>query len=148
MFSVGIKITGKKGFSDMSVMKAIIAWEAEVAPELLAEIRRRAPVSPTENGGRLRDSIYLSRKSSGQGLEARIMSSAPYAKYVEYGTAAHIIEPRSALALHWSGKGSDVFARRVNHPGTKANPFVQQAIRALLPLMQQKLRENVEEEFR
>jgi hypothetical protein len=146
MFSTSIKITGKYGMSDLSILRAITVWEAEIAPALLAEVKRRAPVYP-QGGGRLRDSMYLSRRSSGQGLEARIMSSAPYAEFVVRGTSPHIIEPKSSLALHWSGKGSDVYAARVNHPGNKANPFVQQAISALMPMMTAKLRTRVQEEF-
>lgn len=147
MFTTSIQITGKTGIADISVMKAVEKWEQEIAPALLAEIRRRAPVSQTTTGGRLRDSISLSRRYSGQGLEARITSTVPYAKFVQSGTSAHIIEPRNALALHWSSKGGDSFARIVLHPGTRPNPFVQQAISALMPMMRQKLREDVQGEF-
>lgn len=147
MFITSVRITGKAGISDMSIMKAITTWENEVAPELLAEIRRRAPQSDGPGSGRLRDSMYISRRSTGRGLEARIMSSAPYAKFVTQGTAAHTIEPRTALALHWVSKGSDAFARRVNHPGTRPNLFVQKAVAAMMPLMARKLRERTQEEF-
>lgn len=147
MITTTVQITGRKGVSDLPVSKAISIWEAEVAPALIAEIRRRAPISPTENGGRLRDSINMSRRSSGGGVSVRITSSAPYAKYVESGTRPHRIEPRQALALHWSDRGRDMFAKGVNHPGTKPNPFVRQAIDAMMPMMRQKLRQNVEQEF-
>lgn len=143
-----VKITGKQGISNQAVPRAIAAWERDVGPALLAEIKRRAPVSATENGGRLRDSIQMSRRSSLGGVEARFTSSAPYARFVEEGTGPHRIEPRQALALHWSSKGQDMFARSVNHPGTKANPFVQAAITALMPMMTQKLRQHTEEEFK
>lgn len=143
-----VKITGKQGISNLAVPRAISAWESEVGPALLAEIRRRAPVSPTENGGRLRDSIKMSRRSTGGGVEARFTSSAPYAKFVEEGTGPHRIEAKQALALHWVSKGQSMFARSVNHPGTKANPFVHAAITALMPMMTQKLRQHTEEEFK
>lgn len=148
MFNVDVKITGKQGLSDMSLAKAIRVWETEVSPAVLTEIRRRSPVSPTENGGRLRDSISVSRRGRAGGIEARFTSSVSYAKFVQDGTEPHVIEPRQALALHWTKNGSSVFASRVNHPGTRPNPFVRQAIQAMLPMMRQKLREHAEEEFR
>lgn len=147
MFSVSVKVTGKQGLSNIALPKALSLWESEIAPAVLAEIRRRAPISPTENGGRLRDSINVTRRSTAGGLEARFTSSAPYARYVEEGTAPHRIEPRQALALHWQDRGRNVFAARVNHPGTKANPFVRNAIQSMLPLMKQRLRTKAEQEF-
>lgn len=146
-FGMSVKVTGKQGLATASLPKAIAAWESEVAPALLAEIKRRAPVSSAENGGRLRDSINISRSGSGAGVVARITSTAPYAKYVENGTGPHRIEARQALALHWTDRGQSMFARGVNHPGTKANPFVREAVTALLPMMRQKLSNNIQEEF-
>jgi HK97 gp10 family phage protein len=146
-FGMNVQITGKQGMSDMSLPKAITAWETEVSPAFLAEIRRRSPVSKAENGGRLRDSINISRGSGAGGAQARITSTAPYAKFVTSGTGPHVIEPRQARALHWSTRGQDAFAARVNHPGTKANPFVHDAVKAMLPMMRQKLRTRIEQEF-
>lgn len=147
-FGVSVQITGRRGISDLSTMKAIRIWETEVAPVLLAEIRREAPVSSTENSGRLRDSISFSRRSSGKGVSVEFTSSAPYAKYVQDGTSAHRIEPRTGNTLHWSQNGESVFALSVNHPGTKANPFVQRAVDRMLPWMRSRLRTTVEEELK
>lgn len=58
-----------------------------------------------------------------------------YAAYVEKGTKAHVIVPRNARALAWggarrlsgnlrSGAKPEFFAARVNHPGTKAQPYL------------------------
>jgi hypothetical protein len=53
------------------------------------------------------------------------------------GTPAHVIEPRAAKALRWRGPGSAehgtesgeyVFAKRVHHPGTRPNRFVDRAL--------------------
>lgn len=52
-----------------------------------------------------------------------------YAPYVEFGTGPHVIEPDTAEALHWTEGGQDVFATRVMHPGTPAQPFFRPAIR-------------------
>jgi hypothetical protein len=51
---------------------------------------------------------------------------APYAVFVEKGTAPHIIRPinASCLAFQVGMLGEMVFAKLVHHPGTKPNPFV------------------------
>jgi hypothetical protein len=68
---------------------------------------------------------------------AIVEASAGYAAYVEMGTKPHTIQPRNAKMLSWttgkrlsgrarSGKGAGqrIFAKRVHHPGTKAQPFL------------------------
>jgi hypothetical protein len=53
------------------------------------------------------------------------VNGANYAWFVEYGTAAHVIEPKNKKVLHWVDNGADVFAGRVHHPGTKPRAFVR-----------------------
>lgn len=66
---------------------------------------------------------------------AETIAGASYAAYVERGTRAHVIRPKRARALRWaagnptlSGRpragGNVRFAKRVNHPGTRAQPFM------------------------
>ena len=66
---------------------------------------------------------------------ATVEARTPYAAAVEFGTKPHIIRPRKAKVLAWGGtrrlsgalrKGSSPthFARFVNHPGTKAQPYL------------------------
>lgn len=61
-----------------------------------------------------------------------------YAQIVEYGSRPHVIVPRNKKVLAWggarrlsgslrSGSAATIFARRVNHPGTKAKPFLKPA---------------------
>jgi hypothetical protein len=61
-----------------------------------------------------------------------------YARYVEFGTRAHVIVPRTRKVLAWggdrrlsgslrSGAKATNFATRVNHPGTQAKPFLRPA---------------------
>ncbi len=58
-----------------------------------------------------------------------------YAAVVEYGSRPHVIVPRNRKALAWGGSrtlggrlrsGSQAtnFATRVNHPGTRAKPYL------------------------
>jgi len=54
--------------------------------------------------------------------------TASYARYVEFGTAPHVILPKDKKALYWPGAEHPV--KRVNHPGTKANPFMERILAA------------------
>jgi hypothetical protein len=60
--------------------------------------------------------------------KASINVLAPYAMYLVKGTRPHIIRPVNASVLAFqSVSGKMVFARLVHHPGTKPNPWMQQA---------------------
>jgi hypothetical protein len=60
-----------------------------------------------------------------------------YAQFVEFGTKPHVIRPRNKKILAWgknrrlSGNarsGSEmIFAHEVNHPGTRAQPYLMPA---------------------
>lgn len=52
-----------------------------------------------------------------------------YAPFVHDGTRPHIIRPRRAQALRFAVGGRIVYARRVRHPGTRARPFLDRALR-------------------
>lgn len=47
-----------------------------------------------------------------------------------FGTPPRIIRPRRRKALRFITGGRVVFATRVRHPGTTANPYLQRALRA------------------
>lgn len=53
----------------------------------------------------------------------------PYALFHHEGTQPHVIEARRARALRFEVGGNVVFARRVNHPGTRPNRFLLNALR-------------------
>lgn len=48
-----------------------------------------------------------------------------YGRFVEFGTEAHIIEPRVKKALYWEGAEHPV--KRVHHPGTSPRPWLTPA---------------------
>jgi HK97 gp10 family phage protein len=60
-------------------------------------------------------------------LMGTVSVGQPYGKFVEFGTAPHVIVPRNAKALAFTVGGKLVFAKKVNHPGTKGKPFMQPA---------------------
>ena len=59
-------------------------------------------------------------------LEATIhTSNVKYAVIVEKGSKAHVIRPKNKKALYW--KGATHPAKQVNHPGSKAKPYLEPA---------------------
>lgn len=68
------------------------------------------------------------RRTSGE-RGFTLSDAVPQAWFLEYGTRAHKIRPKRAKALRFTGRsGQPVFAREVNHPGTKADPFMGPAV--------------------
>lgn len=57
-----------------------------------------------------------------QGLQLRWYPTASYARYVQFGTAPHMIYPKDKLALFWEGASHPV--KSVFHPGTQANDYM------------------------
>ncbi|WIC88818.1 minor capsid protein [Streptomyces phage OnionKnight] len=86
------------------------------------EARRRAPVDT----GRLRSSIVSRAETSGRTAGYVIGTNVNYAAAVEYGTSPHVIKPVNKRALYWPGAAHPVAS--VNHPGTRAQPFMRPAI--------------------
>ena len=54
-------------------------------------------------------------------------ADVPYGSYVHDGTQPHKIRPRDRKALRWATGQDFVFAKDVNHPGTRPDPFLYQA---------------------
>lgn len=93
---------------------------------------------PWKTGNLLQSFRYMSGN-----LSARWFPTAKYAPFVELGTSPHRIMPRSKKALAWEqggggryvtsasgrryyrkAKGTKVVVAYVDHPGTKAKPFM------------------------
>lgn len=55
-------------------------------------------------------------------------SNEEHAPFVEFGTAPHTITPNGAQVLNFTVNGTDVFAGRVDHPGTDAQPYLRPAL--------------------
>ncbi len=70
----------------------------------------------------------------GGGLYADILADTPYAASIESGSKPHVIRAKRAKALRFTfglgaGRpGIGIFARQVNHPGTKAYRFLGEAL--------------------
>ena len=87
------------------------------------------PPGPKVQTGRLRASITTQLDRDERGLVVRVGTNVEYARYVEEGTPPHRIQARRKKALHWKGARHPVFA--VNHPGTRARPYLRPALEAV-----------------
>lgn len=83
--------------------------------------------------GTLRDSIVKRITTDGQGVAVLVGSSDPIALLHHEGTQPHVILPRTKprLVFFWARAGRVVSFTRVNHPGTKRNPFLVDALQAI-----------------
>ncbi|WP_298036082.1 HK97 gp10 family phage protein [uncultured Campylobacter sp.] len=90
-----------------------------------------APVGPGNdegyNGGNLKKDIKVFDDRSND-LSIGVGNSAlvSYAKFVYFGTRPHVIKPKKMKALA-NKKSGQIFGKSVNHPGTKANPYLEKA---------------------
>ena len=96
------------------------------AQRILNRARILAPV----NTGRLRASGRIKRAAFFSFRpKAKVIFDVDYARFVNDGTAPHIIRPRNAQALRFRIGGRVVYAKVVHHPGTRAKPFLDRAVR-------------------
>lgn len=112
--------------------------------EIAEEARRLAPVQT----GTLRDSIRVSTRlvRGTTNVEAKVKvggkqkgkRSAFYARFIEFGTAAHIIRGRNG-PLKFNG----THTLEVAHPGVKKKPFMRPALDARLPSALEAFRERL-----
>ena len=98
--------------------------------EASRQVVNRAKVLAPVRTGRLRASIRAEepRIFSLRG-SVKVGSDLEYAGFVNDGTRPHIIRPVRARALRFKVGGKTVFAKLVHHPGTRARPFLDRALR-------------------
>jgi bacteriophage HK97-gp10 putative tail-component len=91
----------------------------------------------TDRTGKLSRSIHaqpVDGTFTGRNLTVDVVADTPYARFVEDGTTAHMIVPRKAKALRWYARnGRAVFARKVQHPGTKPVYYLKGALERVFP---------------
>lgn len=89
-----------------------------------ANAKKRAPVNKQSGGGNLRQSIYSEVPFKDRG---RVAVFANYAIYVHEGTRPHAIQVKNKKILA-NRRLNQIFGKRVQHPGTRANPFLRDAV--------------------
>lgn len=143
------RMAALRGFFQSRELKVVVE---EAKNRLVRTARDAAP----------RKSRFLVRSIEGvvegfgtDNVAIRVGSVARYAPHVEFGTKPHPIVPRSRKSLFWvryaggaqvnriRGKEATetvfTFARSVNHPGTRPQPFLNPALDAVKPRFLQAL---------
>lgn len=97
------------------------------------QVVNRAKILAPVDTGRLRASIRVERRRL---LSLRsvytIGSDVSYAPMVHDGTRPHQIRPKNpGGVLRFRMGGRVVYAKVVNHPGTRARPFLDDAVRQI-----------------
>lgn len=112
-YTMPVKIT--KGL-DTAVSKTLILVDRNAKVE--------APVNKQSGGGNLRQSIMSKKTGIAKG---QVSVGVNYAVFVHEGTRPHEINAlvKRVLANKRTGQ---IFGKKVKHPGTKANPFLQRAV--------------------
>lgn len=92
-------------------------------------VPRKKPHRP----GTLRDSIVARLDFKGGKPTVMVGSEEPYAEVHHEGSRPHVIRARNAskLVFFWPKLGRIVAFPKVNHPGTKPNRFLTDAVEAV-----------------
>jgi len=98
--------------------------------QVAADARTNAPVDTGRMAQAIKEDPIVSE--SPFKVVGGVTSHAPYSIYVHQGTAPHVIRPRNASALRFKAGGETIFATSVNHPGTRARPFLTNAVARVL----------------
>ncbi|ASM38504.1 MAG: hypothetical protein SPI03_03585 [Campylobacter sputorum] len=80
--------------------------------------------APIVTGNLKRD--IKARNVSAKGVSIGNTLKASYAKFVHQGTKPYTIKPKNKKVLE-NKKAGKIFGKKVNHPGIKANPYLQNA---------------------
>jgi len=105
---------------EQNIMRAALRQGANVMRD---EVKSSAPFKT----GLLRDGLKVSTRSKRGVVTASVKAKGKHgfiARWLEYGTAAHKILPKSKKSIFFNG----VFSEGVDHPGINAKPFMRPAL--------------------
>lgn len=90
-------------------------------------VRYRAKqVAPYKTGKLKEDIQVFDNRADSLSIGVGNTKLVPYAKFVYFGTRPHVIKPKKMKAFA-NKKSGQIFGKSVNHPGTKANPYIEKA---------------------
>jgi hypothetical protein len=121
VFRSGLDLSVVASEIDSSFIPRVIGRLADVAYGL---VFWGAPVKT----GYLASTVYKEVSDR----EATVGVAASYAKFVVEGTAPHEIRPINGGVLAFQLGGRMVFTPLVHHPGTKPNPFMDNAAKGTM----------------
>jgi hypothetical protein len=121
----------------MRESEALRLFQDEGSRLTVEEMRGIVPLKT----GFLRESITSSPTPSG----FTVYPTARYAGFVDKGTSPHTIFPSGARALRFeTAWGGVIFAKHVQHPGTRPTFFIQRTADAVIPKLAEQLRSILE----
>jgi hypothetical protein len=103
----------------------LLEVEERLERELVARAKAKADNDVLQvRSGRFEASIEGVVNATSSGVYARVFSTDPKAGILEYGgdIPAHEIDPNTARALHFLGRGGETFASHVEWPGAHIAP--------------------------
>lgn len=83
--------------------------------------------------GQAEREIKTRSEMAGAEFSGAVYTALPHGVFLHTGTKAHTIVPRKKQALRFVANGNFVFARRVRHPGIRADPYIYDAFDAETP---------------
>lgn len=135
----------------------------ESAQMIRDDAARRAPIAPyatrqrgqTYQPGGLRKSLKAASgrkyKNFLQAFAFTLKNAAPHAHLVEFGTKPHTIAGKkmriAARAFQWLARVGDQVRTKIQHPGSRPNPFFQSAIKAQRSRIKRLLEQRVKAAF-
>lgn len=91
----------------------------------------KSNASWVDRTGHARQSIHSGVEENGGGVTIYLSHGIQYGRYLEEGTPPHVIRPKEKQALYWYGAEHPV--KKVNHPGTKAQPIIGPTVDIFYP---------------
>ena len=89
-------------------------------------MQRQAIANVPVKSGALKKSIKIGTRVRGGRVTAAVKTKLFYAKFVEFGTASHNIAAKQNGWLSFM----NIFAKSVDHPGSRPRPFLRPAMDA------------------
>ncbi|MEM9610963.1 MAG: hypothetical protein AAGA99_26375 [Actinomycetota bacterium] len=116
---------------DGQLTEAVTRLGGRAAKRAGRRTRRRLDRTEPIDTSELARSRYDDEIETRDGPGVRIGYTAEHAVHVRNGTRPHEIRPKRATVLAFPGRGGrTVFAKKVQHPGTKPNRWFDDAIEA------------------
>lgn len=120
---MALSVIARLNLAPLDVFARAVIQYADTAAQRAAEDsadRLRGHTYWRQRTGKTARSFRVSRQGR---AFYRVASGSPVAAFLNYGTKAHTIVPVKAKALRFKTAGGIRFAKRVQHPGTRALGF-------------------------
>jgi hypothetical protein len=109
--------------------KALAAKILKIAALCEARVKEKIVQLGLVDTGRFLNSV----SADVNGDTITIRDGVEYGKYLEYGTTAHFVKPKTKKALHWKEKGGDAFSKGHVVSGIKVFAPFRRALISAVP---------------